>query len=69
VLLPPEGDDPIVLHGTGVALWLALDRPQNTDELATRLAVEFNSDRAAVRSDIEPVLARLGAAGVLNAVA
>jgi dTDP-4-amino-4,6-dideoxygalactose transaminase len=69
VLLPPDGDDPIVLHGTGVALWLALDRPQNTDELATRLAVEFHSDRAAVRSDIEPVLARLGAAGVLNAVA
>jgi hypothetical protein len=68
VLLAPDGDDPIVLRGTGVALWQALDRPQNTEELANRLAVEFHADPAAVRSDIEPVIARLGAAGVLRAV-
>jgi dTDP-4-amino-4,6-dideoxygalactose transaminase len=68
VLLAPDGDDPIVLRGTGVALWQALDRPQNTEELANRLAAEFHADPAAVRSDIEPVIARLGAAGVLRAV-
>jgi hypothetical protein len=68
VLLAPDGDDPIVLRGTGVALWQALDRPQNTEELANRLAAEFHADPVAVRSDIEPVIARLGAAGALRAV-
>jgi hypothetical protein len=68
VVLPPDGDEPIVLRGTGVALWQALDRAQNTEELANRLAKEFHADQAAVRSDIEPVIARLGAAGVLRAV-
>jgi dTDP-4-amino-4,6-dideoxygalactose transaminase len=68
VLLPPDGDEPIVLRGTGVALWQALDKAQNAQELATRLASEFHADPAGVRSDIEPVIARLGAAGVLRAV-
>jgi dTDP-4-amino-4,6-dideoxygalactose transaminase len=66
VLLPPGGDDPIVLHGTGVALWQALDRPRNTEDLAACLAAEFHSDPASIRSDIEPVLARLASAGVLH---
>jgi Coenzyme PQQ synthesis protein D (PqqD) len=66
VLLGEAGGDPIVLRGTGVAVWEALDRPQGTDELA-RLAAKFNGDLGAVRSDIEPVIARLGAAGVLRA--
>ena len=68
VLLAPNGDEPIVLRGTGVALWQALDRAQNTEELASRLAAEFDADPATVRSDIEPVIARLDAAGVLRAV-
>jgi dTDP-4-amino-4,6-dideoxygalactose transaminase len=68
VLLAPGGDDPIVLHGTGVALWQALDCPQNTGDLVARLAAEFHADPVAVRYDIEPVLARLDAAGVLHTV-
>jgi dTDP-4-amino-4,6-dideoxygalactose transaminase len=68
VLLPPEGNEPIVLRGTGVALWQALDRAQNAEELANRLATEFRADPAAVRSDIEPVIARLGAVGALRTV-
>jgi dTDP-4-amino-4,6-dideoxygalactose transaminase len=68
VLLPPDGDDPIVLHGTGVALWQALDRPKNTEDLAACLATEFHADPVSVRSDIEPVLARLASAGVLHSV-
>ncbi|MGH8976994.1 MAG: PqqD family protein [Acidimicrobiia bacterium] len=69
VLLGPDGDDPIVLRGTGVALWRALDRPQSTDELTISLAKEFDANPDAVRSDIEPVLAQLSAAGVLRPVA
>jgi dTDP-4-amino-4,6-dideoxygalactose transaminase len=68
VLLAPSGDEPIVLRGTGVALWQALDQAQNTEELANRLAAEFDADPATIRSDIEPVIARLDAAGVLRAV-
>jgi Coenzyme PQQ synthesis protein D (PqqD) len=68
VLLGPTGSDPIVLRGTGVALWAALERPQSTDEVAARLATGFVTDPDAVRSDIEPVLAQLSAAGVLRAV-
>jgi dTDP-4-amino-4,6-dideoxygalactose transaminase len=68
MLLSPDGDEPIVLRGTGVALWQALDRAQNTEELANRLAAEFHADPAAVRADIEPVIKRLSAAGVLRAV-
>ena len=68
VLLGPDDSDPIVLRGTGLALWAALDRRQSTDELAARLGTEFDTDRAAIRSDIEAVIARLHAAGVLRAV-
>jgi hypothetical protein len=68
VLLSPNGGDPIVLRGTGFALWAALDRPQSTEELAVRLAAEFDADGATVLSDIEPVIARLRAAGMLRLV-
>ena len=68
VVLGPERGDPIVLRGTGVALWRALDRPQSTDELAISLAEEFDASPDAVRSDIEPVLEQLSVAGVLRAV-
>jgi hypothetical protein len=66
VLLGPDADDPVILRGTGVALWAALDRPQSIQELAARLAAEFDADPASVRSDIEPVIARLSDAGVLR---
>jgi hypothetical protein len=66
VLLSPNDGDPIVLRGTGFALWAALDPPQSTEELAVRLAAEFDANSATVRSDIEPVIARLRAAGVLR---
>jgi hypothetical protein len=66
VLLGPDGGDPITLRGTGIALWTALDRPQSTEDLAIRLAADFHIDRAAVRSDIGPVIGRLAAAGVLR---
>jgi hypothetical protein len=66
VLLGPNGGDPIVLRNTGVALWRSLDRPRTTDELANSLADEFGARHKAVRSDIEPVLAQLSAAGVLR---
>jgi Coenzyme PQQ synthesis protein D (PqqD) len=68
VLLGPDSSDPIVLRGTGVALWSALNRPQSTDELAISLAEEFDTSPDAVRSDIEPVLAQLSVAGVVRAV-
>jgi hypothetical protein len=68
VLLGPDKGDPIALRGTGVALWELLDRPQGTEELATRLAAEFAGDTARLRSDIEPVIAQLAAVGVLQAV-
>jgi hypothetical protein len=68
VLLGPDGGDPILLRGTGVALWRALDRPQTTDQLARRLAAEFDADAEAVRSDIDPVMERLDGVGVLRAV-
>jgi Coenzyme PQQ synthesis protein D (PqqD) len=68
MVLGPERGDPIVLRGTGVALWRALDRPQSTDELAISLAEEFDASPDAVRADIEPVLAQLSVAGVLRAV-
>jgi Coenzyme PQQ synthesis protein D (PqqD) len=68
MVLGPERGDPIVLRGTGVALWRALDRSQSTDELAISLAEEFDASPDAVRADIEPVLAQLSVAGVLRAV-
>jgi hypothetical protein len=66
VLLGPDGGDPIALRGTGVALWEVLDLPHRTEELATRLAADFGSDTATVRSDIEPVIAELAAVGALR---
>jgi coenzyme PQQ synthesis protein D (PqqD) len=68
VLLGPDGGAPVVLRGTGVAVWLALDQPHSTEELGNRLAAEFDTDSAAITSDIEPMIVRLGAIGVLRPV-
>lgn len=56
----------LTLTGTGPALWDALDRPRTLDELSRLLADGFGVSPGRVAEDIEPVLSRLEADGVVR---
>ncbi len=66
MLIRRRGQEPIVLTGSGLSLWLALERPSSIDDLARRLAADHGTDPETVRSDIEPVIDDLVGRGVLR---
>jgi hypothetical protein len=68
VVLGPGVVDPVVLRGTGIALWAALDQPRSLQALADSLAATFDADPVDVRADIAPVIERLCDAAVLRVV-
>ena len=68
VVLGPADAEPRSLRGTGAALWATLDRPRTVEEIATRLATEFDADPDVVRSDVEPVIAQLADVGAIRVV-
>ena len=54
------GDElPIVLRGTGVAIWDAFATPRFAAEVATELAVAFDTSFDVVQQDMLPILAEL----------
>ena len=66
VLIRRRGDDHLILlTGSGVALWRALDQPARLVDLAERLAHDHQIDAVTVVSDMEPVVADLVERGVL----
>ena len=61
------GDElPIVLRGTGVAIWDAFATPRFAGEVATELAVAFDTSFDVVQQDMLPILAELRRAGALT---
>lgn len=69
VLVLPRGrQEPVILEGTGVALWAALDRPTTLPTLVATLAENFGADPASVERDVRPALDQLVALGVLEQV-
>jgi hypothetical protein len=66
VVLGPSADDPVTLDGTAVAVWEALAVPTSRDDLVAGLAHRFGADAARVAADVEPLLDRLDALGVVE---
>ena len=58
--------EPIMLSGTGTAMWDAFASPTSIRTVATELAAQFATDAAAVEVAIAPVVARLVASGALE---
>ena len=67
VLLLPRGEQqPLVVSGTGAAVWDRLARPCSVEELAGELAHEYGADAATIAADVEPVLRTLEAHGAVR---
>ncbi len=65
VLLPPEAEMPLVLSGSGAALWDALAEPADVDEVVRTLAERHEVDVDALREDVERALAEMSKHGLL----
>lgn len=65
LILSRGADEPVLLTGSGVALWSALDQPASLADVVHRLARDHQTDRATVESDLAPVVADLVDRGVL----
>lgn len=66
VVLGRPGEAPTTLAGTGVAIWDALAHPCLLEDLIARLADTFAVEPETIRADVEPVVAQLLSAGVLE---
>lgn len=63
-LWAPEADAPVLLAGTGPAVWEELAEGGTLDELAARLAGRYRTDPGTVAADLDAVLDAFAAAGV-----
>ncbi len=63
-LWAPEHDEPLVLAGTGPAVWDALAVGGSDDELAAALAEAFGADPRRVAADLAATLEVLARAGL-----
>lgn len=66
--LPAGGDAPLLLSGSGAALWAALAAPVTPSECARTLAERYGVAVEVVAEDIGPVVADLLARGVVEEV-
>jgi hypothetical protein len=66
VLLAPGCREPVLLGGTGEALWDALGSGVSLHDLTAGLAVAHQAETAAVEADVEAAVARLLALGVVQ---
>ena len=67
VMIRRRGDDEtVVLTGSGVALWTALEAPIAVEELTRRLAATHGTTPEVVAADIGPVLDDLVDRGVVR---
>lgn len=66
IVLAPAHADPIMLTGSGPALWELLVEPGTVAQLATVLARDHAADPAEVEADIAPVIEQLAEAGAIE---
>ena len=67
VVLAADADEPVILEGTGAAVWNALASPCTADALVSELAQRFGvADRARVEHDVLPYVAELEHLGVVE---
>lgn len=61
VLLAVDGDDPLLLEGTGAAVWGLLDEPRTLATLVDAFATATDGTPDAIRADLQAFLADLEA--------
>jgi hypothetical protein len=66
--LPPGATEPVTLAGTGPEIWDLLRTPQSVAELAAELAPRHQTSPEVVARDVQPVLERLAALGLIQSV-
>jgi hypothetical protein len=66
VLLPPRGEEPLTLSGTGAAVWDALASPSTESELVQHLGERFAVGSDRVRADVAPLLRQLTELGAVE---
>ena len=68
VLLPVGADDPVLLPGTGAAVWELLEQPATLDELLAALREVYgtDADAASVEADVVALLDRLVGLGAVE---
>ena len=68
VVLPltdPATARPLVMEGSAVAVWHALDEPGTSAQVVARVAADFGFPAAEVRSDVETFLELLAARDIV----
>jgi hypothetical protein len=65
LILPRGAEQPVLLTGSGVALWDELTEPAPFDELVARLALAHRVERELAAADLDPVIEDLVDRGVL----
>lgn len=61
VLLAVDGDDPLLLEGTGAAVWALLDEPRTLATLVDAFAAATDGTPDAIRADLQAFLTDLEA--------
>ena len=64
-VLAVDGDDPIVLAGTGADVWMLIVEPRTLDDLVTILSERYAGDPTVIASDVAQLLDTLTDAGLL----
>ncbi|MFN8024863.1 MAG: PqqD family protein [Acidimicrobiia bacterium] len=64
VLLAVEGDEPVVLGGTGADVWTLIADARSLDDLVDVLAEAYQGDRAVIAADVQELLDSLVVSGV-----
>lgn len=62
-----EGNDWLVLHGTAIDVWRALDEHHTIDSVTDGLLEHFEGDRQQIRKDVETLVESFVRAGIIVA--
>ena len=56
VLLAVDGDEPVILAGTGADVWSLLVEARTVDELAATLVEQYSGDPDVIEADVSALL-------------
>jgi hypothetical protein len=68
LFLPPDEPEPLVLAGSGPAVWELLVEPCTIEGITDVLAGAYEVDAATVAADVEAVIGRLAELGAIERV-
>ncbi len=65
ILMGPSTEDVLVVEGTGVPIWDALEQPASEEDLVAELSESFGVQAEEVRGEVESFLTELRSAGLV----